>query len=119
MFKAIDRLINRRGPAQRLIVSSRQGVTFFREDIESGAFAWKNVRRIAAYKDDLLTTDLIRVEFEAENGLVYRTDEEVPGFEKLCADMVAVIATIDPNWFVMVAQPAFAKNVTVLYKDTD
>jgi hypothetical protein len=97
-------------------VSSEHGVKFFKDDVEDGGFSWGKVRRVVTYKDDLLTTDLICLEFEVEGGLVYLAHDEAPGFEQLCTDMVKAIPAINSNWFLEVMQPAFEKNFTVLHE---
>ncbi len=115
MLRAIRNFLNKRKTAQCLIVSSEHGVKFFRGDVEVGGFSWDKVRRIVAYKDDLMTTDLICLEFEVEDDLVYLAHEEAPGFEQLCTDMAKAFPAIDPNWLLTVMQPAFVRNFTVLH----
>jgi hypothetical protein len=115
MFRSVRNFLNKRKTAQCVIASSDNGVKFLSRGVEVAGFFWDRVQRIVTYKDDLMTTDLICLEFEVGDGLVYLAHEEAPGFEHLCIEMVRAIPTIDPNWIVTVMQPAFARNLRVLH----
>ena len=115
MLKAIRNFLNKRRTAQCRVSSSEQGVTFLKGNVESGGFTWLKVKRIVTYKDDLMTVDLICLEFETQDGLIYLAHDEAPGFDQLCANMGKKFAGIDSDWLLNVMHPAFAKNYTVLY----
>ncbi len=118
MLGAIRNFLNKRNTAQCNILSSENGVRFIKDGGQDGGFAWNKVKRIVTYKDDLLTVDLIYLEFETEDGLVYLAHDEAPGFEQLCTNMNKEFPAVDSNWLLKVMHPAFAKNFTVLYDKT-
>lgn len=81
------------------------------------AVAWSAVRRVAAYKRDLYTTDCIMLAFEldppAPPGL--ELSEEWPGFPTLFAPMESALG-VSPAWYVEIVTPAFEPTPRVLYQ---
>ncbi len=79
---------------------------------------WPEVKRITAYKIDLLTVDEIRVDFALQDGMTRVITEESPGFEGLMLELARRFPTAS-GWHGRVVQPAFAPCVTVLYERRD
>ena len=80
IFRAIRNFLNKRKSSQCRIVVSELGAKLNGIDDFNVSFDWSEVREIATYKDDLLTTDLICVEFKLADDKVYLTHEEAEGF---------------------------------------
>lgn len=79
--------------------------------------AWSDVTRITTYKLDLLATDCICLLFEGcfpESP--YEIHEEMVGFADLFGFMRTAFPAVPGNWFLDVATPAFATNLTVLFE---
>jgi hypothetical protein len=77
------------------------------------SFAWSEVRRIVAYKRDLITTDQVCLEFELGDRTCI-ADEEASGWEELTSQMTKRFS-LDAEWLARVVQPAFATNMAVLW----
>ncbi|MDA0587678.1 MAG: hypothetical protein O2820_05305 [Planctomycetota bacterium] len=76
---------------------------------------WQDVVEIVAFKRDLLTRDLICVGFRVVGSEeLIETDEEMPGFGKLRADVESRFS-LPENWWSEVAFPAFATNMTTIW----
>jgi hypothetical protein len=83
---------------------------------------WEEIRQIAGYKRDLLTTDLIclAVVFEgATERMVLDLHEEMAGFRALLDELERRFPFPDSKWWSKVAFPAFAKNWTVLWSSEE
>ncbi|GAB3822919.1 hypothetical protein [Pontibacter rugosus] len=76
---------------------------------------WADVNEIRAYKVDLLTVDEIRIDILSETSTITIT-EETPGYYIFKEKLKAVFPSLDLNWEEKVVKPAFAKNLTVIYK---
>lgn len=78
---------------------------------------WPSVREIRAYKRDLLTRDLICLAFrDTDADEYFEVHEEMVGFDLLRARLAEVFPTVPAGWFGDVARPAFATNLTVLFR---
>lgn len=101
-----------------MVSSNVYEVRFTKDQVEIGRFEWAEVKRIVAYKDDLITVDLVCIEFELNDGLVYLAHDECIGFEALLGKMSEAIPAIAPEWFTRITTPAFERNYTVLFEKT-
>ena len=73
---------------------------------------WAEVRRVLAFKRDLLLIDLLCLGFETQEGLI-EIDEEMDGWDSIIAALpkyLPGIRNID-DWWISVAKPAFATNM--------
>lgn len=83
---------------------------------------WTNIRKIAAFKRDLFTTDVICWELELkepfrrgwEEFRLFETNEEIEGFQSVVDEAIRR-NMVDPHWIGLVMQPAFATCWTVIY----
>lgn len=115
-----------------LVITGRPNIARFQPEefrivLDSGGFAilttrnrrfdvrWEDVRRVRAYKRDLLTTDEICVVFEAEGGVAIRVSEEWPGFQELFHVMDQKLG-INPEWFGEIMLPPFEAMHRVLFE---
>ncbi len=78
---------------------------------------WSAVRRAAAYKRDLLTTDEIIVVFEldAPSQHVIEVAESWPGFAILFEGMERALG-VSPDWYMNIMLPVFEQTPTMLYE---
>ena len=75
---------------------------------------WADIRRAVVFKRDLLTTDVICIGFETEEGFV-EIDEEMRGYEDVEAEMEKALAP-GPDWKLRVMFPAFEPNPATLFE---
>lgn len=115
MFSAISNFLKKRASQKCRIASNQHGVRFINDGVEFQAFSWDRVRRIVAYKKDILTTDLVCIEFELDGSEAYVAHEELAGFEQLADNMRAAFPNIDPHWFFKVMRPAFERSFMILF----
>ena len=78
-----------------------------RADISAPAIALDKVTKVQLYKRDQVTTDLICCELTLDGGGALFLHEDMYGWD----DQLGRLATLpgfDADWFMKVAQPAFA-----------
>ena len=75
---------------------------------------WSDVMEIIAFKRDLLTTDMICLEFQLGDGTFIETDEEMVGYRRFVA-IVESTFDLAPNWWSDVAFPAFRTNTSTIW----
>ena len=75
------------------------------------------IARIAIYKRDEITTDLVCFEVTLASGDVLTLHEEMPGFDDW-ATSLEQLAGFDADWRDKVIQPPFAANEIVAYSRT-
>ncbi|MFL5383844.1 MAG: hypothetical protein ACJ8GN_15090 [Longimicrobiaceae bacterium] len=78
---------------------------------------WSAVRRAAAYKRDLVTTDAIMLvlELDAPAPALLELSEEWPGFADLFGGMERALG-VSPAWYIEIMLPAFEPTPRVLYE---
>ena len=81
------------------------------------SLAWSEVREVLAYKKDLLTTDLVCLEFITFRDTAVVIDEERPGFHELLRKLPNFLDGFPPaeDWWRQVEQPPFATNLAHLW----
>ena len=62
-------------------------------------FVWGDVKKVVAYKRDLLSVDLVCIEFEIPDGTFVEIDEDMDNFTYVQEEMLRRFPTIDPEWF--------------------
>ena len=80
---------------------------------------WSQITEICAYRRDCVHLDQIRVAFWSEDlGVGLEITEEDAGYEKLIDELPLRLPGClgRDQWFERVAIPAFAPNITVLYR---
>jgi len=81
------------------------------------AVAWAEVRRITAFKRDLLTTDCICLVLMLTDGII-EVNEEMEGFTAFRAGMERHFG-LSPLWLIEIMPPAFATSPRYLYHHPD
>ncbi len=76
---------------------------------------WADVHEIRAYKVDLLTVDEIRIDISTKTSTLTIT-EDTPGYNVFNEKLKSIFPDSDKNWEEKVVKPAFAENLTVIYK---
>ena len=76
---------------------------------------WADVLEITAYKVDLLTVDEVRVDI-ITNAVTVTITEETLGYDVFKEKLKAIFPESDMQWEEKVVKPAFAENLTVIYK---
>jgi hypothetical protein len=76
---------------------------------------WADVRRVTAWKKDLVTTDLVCLTFALVAGQEYTVHEEMDGFDAFAAGMEGALPGVHTGWRSRVVPPAFAPNPYVLF----
>jgi len=122
MFSRLRGLFARRSKESEpppVIEATEDGFVLRRNDGTAEEVRWSAVRRVFAYKRDLLTTDEIRLLFELEppGGLV-ELSEQWPGFEDLFGGMERTLG-VSPAWYAEIMLPAFEATPRALYERAD
>ena len=120
MFQKLQNLVEKtllpQQEPSRLVVSDHE-VALFTEEREIWRFRWEAVSRIETYKCDLLTTDLVCLDFFVESlNMKFPTNEEVQGFVTLREQLLSHFPSIAEDWLPEVTLPPFAQNHKVLYE---
>ncbi len=78
---------------------------------------WRDVRKIVAFKRDMVTADLVCLAFQCtgQEG-VFEVNDEVGGFWDLVNRVKEVFPDSDQEWEESVVQPAFARNAIAIYE---
>lgn len=78
---------------------------------------WNDVEKIAAFKRDMFTTDLICFEFKKiGKDLFFEVNEDMIGFIELEQRIKELFPSSDQDWRLRVVLPAFARDYTVIYE---
>ena len=77
---------------------------------------WEIVKNVTAFKKDLLTTDLICLEFEDIEGNFWLIHEEIIGFMDVAEKLKEQFPSINESWYTDVMMPPFERNHTILYE---
>jgi len=77
---------------------------------------WSDVKKVAAFKRDIYSYDLIGIEIESGEW-VYELDEEMEGWQSMVDALPTNLPGALPmaNWWTQVAFPAFELNSTALF----
>ena len=82
-----------------------------------GGVEWSEIRKIVAFKRDLVTTDAVCLEFHlvGRDG-VFEVNDDVGGFWELVGRVKEVFPGSDQDWEATVVRPAFARNARVIFE---
>jgi len=78
--------------------------------------ALDKICKITAFKMDLLTSDLICLEIESEDGTSFLVNEDMKGFSDLCKVLNKILPNIREDWYQAVVLPPFEPNVSVIWQ---
>lgn len=121
MFQAFERFVARLGKPKsqpERLELTEEGLAIFVNGREDCRFRWADVSKMVTYKCDLVTTDLICLEFAVHEkpGVVYAIHEEMEGFDQLRDFLSGYFPSIPPDWWREVLLPPFAPNYRILYE---
>ena len=112
--RRLDRWAHERN-APRLETDDR-GFTILRRWRKPVTVRWDEIAGLVAWKRDELTTDLLCISVDCPGRDVqYVVHEEMVGFERW-QDTMERVLSVDPAWYRNVVFPAFAANVTRIYR---
>jgi len=101
------------------ITHDNERITLFdTSDEKEVSISWDNVRKVDAYKRDLLTYDMVCVSFETLSEQSIEVDEGMKGFTELMEEASSALPGLTKfsDWYLNITQPAFATNLTPLYE---
>ncbi|QEE51318.1 hypothetical protein FUA48_17615 [Flavobacterium alkalisoli] len=75
---------------------------------------WNDIRRVIAFKEDLITVDCIYITIELETDEYFSIHEDTPWYDEFMKKLEENIQ-ISQTWFSDVAFPPFERNETVIY----
>ncbi|WP_330442910.1 hypothetical protein [Flavobacterium sp. C4GT6] len=75
---------------------------------------WNEIRKVTAYKEDLITVDCIHVNIEMENNIAFTLHEDLSIYNEFMKKLQDNVQ-ISLAWFQNVAFPAFGRNEAVIY----
>jgi hypothetical protein len=115
LFDRLKRLLRSKPRTLPVIEADDNGFSLTR-DGHRRVFPWQSVHRIAAYKEDLQTTDqiVLLIETRKANPEQIAISENCPGFAELFGPMERELG-LHPSWYLDIMTPAFAATPTVLY----
>jgi len=85
------------------------------ENLKSTKINWTDIQEITAYKVDLYTVDEIRLNIDSDK-LTITISEETPGYFVFKETIKDIFPDSDKDWEHKVMKPAFAENLTIIYK---
>lgn len=98
---------------------NREGFSILQKGEPTIRVFWREIDQIRAYKQDLVTDDLVCWDITVtknESSQTYSLHEELDGFELLVDYISDELVSFDKIWRQKVIRPPFAENLTILYK---
>lgn len=117
MLERIARVLRRKKDVPERIILKDDGFDLYSGDRLKGGVLWREVDKIAVFKEDLITYDMVCMEFiiGAKNE-VFEVNDEVEGFWEMVKRVKEALPTSQQDWEAVVVKPAFARNPTVIYE---
>jgi len=84
-------------------------------NLKSTEINWTDIQEITVYKVDLYTVDEIRLNI-ASDKMTLTISEETPGYFAFKETIKDIFPDSDKHWEHKVIKPAFAENLTIVYK---
>ena len=82
-----------------------------------GGVKWNEIHKILAFKRDMVTSDLVCLEFQlVGKDEVFEVNDNVGGFWDLAKRVKKVFPDSDHEWEESVVKPVFARNANVIYE---
>jgi hypothetical protein len=99
------------------VLGDAQGLKFRESKGDFSQLQWIDVEEVRAFKRDLVTTDLICLEFKKlGKEEYYEINEEMAGYHDLLELIPEHLTKFNLEWFSSIARPAFASNHQVIWK---
>ena len=100
---------------ERIEISDK-GFSIFQGRKHLGDVAWNNIRKVAAFKRDLLTVDAVCLRILTyEPDQYWELDDDVAGFWDLSARLKSELPGYEQNWEEHVVKPAFKENWRLVF----
>jgi hypothetical protein len=78
-------------------------------------YKWSEINTVYGYKIDLITYDEICIDFLTIDQNKYTITESTSGWFQFISRLSENIKSIEIDWYLKIANPAFEKNLTLLY----
>jgi hypothetical protein len=115
LLRKVRQAVSPRQPKYR-VICDESGFTVVDDGKTLARVAWAEVLEIFAYKQDLLTMDMICLGFRVKDDGTFRVvSEEDLGYKEFLAELPRRFSGLRTDWFETVAYPAFATNRTTLW----
>ena len=99
------------------IVIFEEGFSLHEDDAKEVRIEWPAIGKIVAFKEDLLTFDLVCLEFHLVAGdKIVELNEDTKGFWELVEKLKAVFPDSDQAWESKVLKPAYSRNPFTIYE---
>ena len=117
MFERITKVLRGKKDVPERVILRDDGFHLYSGKTFKGGVLWRKVDKIAVFKEDLITYDMVCMEFilRAKNE-VFEVNDEVEGFWEMVKRVKEVLPTSQQDWEAVVIKPAFARNPTVIYE---
>lgn len=117
MRERIARVLRRKKDVPERIALRGDGFDLCSGDDLKYRVLWNEVDRIEVFKEDLITYDMVCMEFiVGVKDMVFPVNDEVEGFWEMVKRIKEVFPTSRQDWEAVVVKPAFARNPTVIYE---
>lgn len=100
------------------IVSCAEGFSLYSGEKQLSNIRWDQIEKIAAYKLDHITIDLLYLDIRTIAGERVTIHEFLSGFDEFRKHMEQALPTILPGWWSTVVFPPFEENYTIIYRRT-
>ena len=115
VLSKIKSVFNRKSEAE-VISADEVGVNVEKANNKTQLLRWEQVNRIAVYKKDEITTDLICIEFGLPENMTITLHEEMEGYDLVVPKMHMQFEGIEKDWYSKIVKPAFKRNYRVIYE---
>ena len=106
----------RKEPAEHTVLRD-DGFDLYLGEKLKGGVKWDQIDKVAVFKEDLVTLDLICMEFTigARNEM-FEINEDVQGFWDVVKQIKVLFPSSRQDWEASVVKPAFERNATIIYE---
>ena len=84
-------------------------------EINNESYKWEEIQTVYGYKVDLLTYDEVCIDVYTIDQKKFTITESTGGWFQFISRLSENIKSIEIDWYVKIANPAFEKNLTLLY----
>jgi hypothetical protein len=98
-----------------IVVTSDGFAVYKKRGVMVGQVRWEDVFEIVAFKRNLFVVDLVCFAFNTADQS-FEVNEDMEGFPKLEERLRERFPTFDAKWWEKVIKPAFATNMTTIYR---
>ena len=84
-------------------------------ELNNESYKWEEIQTVYGYKVDLLTYDEVCIDVYTIDQKNFTITESTGGWFQFISRLSENIKSIEIDWYVKIANPAFEKNLTLLY----